>query len=171
MAIAETSHAYTANDLLTMPNGDRFEIIEGELKERIMSYLSSSIAIRLAALLRQWVAGGHPGYVAGSDGGFTIFPWAPRDVRMPDVSYISAARLPEMPATGWVAIAPEFVVEVVSPTDLASDVQKKADDYIRADGTTDLVRPGAAISGEQVLPGFSAAIDDLFADVPQAAGA
>jgi Uma2 family endonuclease len=185
--IAETSRVYTAEDLLTMPDGDRFEIIEGELKEREMSYLSSYVAERLVALLWQWVNLGHPGRVAGSAGGFTIFPWAPRDVRMPDVSYISLARLPEIPATGWVSIPPEFAVEVVSPTDLASAVQKKADDYIRAgvalvwvlfpntrtvqilraDGTSDLVRPGAVISGEQTLPDFSVAIEDLFADVPQ----
>jgi Uma2 family endonuclease len=31
-----------------------------------------------------------------------------------------------------VSIPPEFAVDVVSPTDLASDVQQKAEDYIRA---------------------------------------
>jgi Uma2 family endonuclease len=185
VATAETSRVYTAEDLLTMPDGDRFEIIDGELKERVMSYLSSYIAARLIVLLSRWIDLGHPGRVAGSDGGFTIFSWAPGDLRMPDVSYISTARLPRIPRTGWVSVPPEFAVEVVSPTDLASDVQKKADDYIRAgvplvwvvfprtssvqvlrgDGTTALVRTGETLTGEAVLPGFEVAIDDLFADL------
>jgi Uma2 family endonuclease len=187
VAIAETSRVYTADDLLTMPDGDRFEIIEGELTERVMSYLSSSIATYIAALLWQWVKQGHPGRVAGSDGGFAIFPWAPGDLRMPDVSYISRTRLPRAPRTGWVSVPPEFAVEVVSPTDLAWDVQKKAEDYIRAgvplvwvvfpktnsvqvfrgDGSTALVREGQLLTGEDVLPGFELPVDELFAEIDE----
>lgn len=187
MAIAPRSRAYTADDLLTMPDGDRYEIIEGELKERVMSYLSSLIAAKIAALLWQWMAAGHPGRIAGSDGGFTIFPWAPGDLRMPDVSYISTERLPTIPPTGWVSTPPQFAVEVVSPTDLAADVQKKADDYIRAgvalvwvvfprtrtvqimrgDGSTAIAHAGQTLTGELVLPGFEVAIDNLFVDLEE----
>jgi hypothetical protein len=37
---------YTPEDLLTMPDGDRYELVDGELVERNMSALSSFVAGR-----------------------------------------------------------------------------------------------------------------------------
>jgi Uma2 family endonuclease len=135
-------------------------------------------------MLGNWADAGHPGTVTGSDGGYTIFPWSPGDVRMPDVSFISKLRLPKLPARGWVDIAPEFAVEVVSPNDTVADAEDKAQDYIRAgvglvwvvipstqsvhvwraDGTRSVFQAGATLSGENVLSGFSIEVDALFAE-------
>jgi Uma2 family endonuclease len=183
MAIAPSAKVWTWQEALALPGGERYEVIDGELKERVMSVQSSAIAMAIAAYLGQWVRSGHPGTVLGSDGGYTIFPWAPGDVRMPDVSYVSQARMPRVPARGWSDVAPEFAVEVVSPTDLALDVDLKAHDYIRAG--VDLVSvvfprtrtivvyrpglpqtsfgPGETVNGGDVLPGLSVSIDELFA--------
>lgn len=183
MATAPTSRHYTAEDLETMPDGDRYEIIEGELQERIMSSLSSRIASTLAVLLGIWSRSGHPGHLMGSDGGYRIFPWAPSDVRMPDVSFIGAHRVAKFPARGWLDIPPDLAVEVVSPTDSASTVQLKAHDYIRAgvplvwvvfpesrtvevrrtgSSTIQVLGEGDVLSGDDVLPGFSVAVTELF---------
>lgn len=184
MATAPTSRRYTAEDLETMPDGDRYEIIEGELQERIMSYLSSLIASTIVGLLREWAkSSGRRGWITGSDGGFKIFPWAPGDVRMPDVSYVSAERVKSLPARGWMDVPPDLAVEVVSPTDSASIVQLKAYDYIRAgvalvwvvfpeSRTVEVRQAGSSsievlgeqdtLSGGDVLPGFSVAVAELF---------
>lgn len=184
MATAPTSRHYTAEDLETMPDGDRYEIIEGELQERIMSFLSAFIAATLVGLLRDWArASNVAGWINGPDGGFMIFPWAPGDVRMPDVSYVSKSRAPSIPSHGWLTVPPDFAVEVVSPGDSASKVQLKAHDYIRAgvplvwvvfpesrtvevrrtgSSTIQVLGEGDVLSGDDVLPGFSVAVTELF---------
>ncbi len=184
MASAPTSRVYTAEDLETIPDGDRYEIIEGELQQRIMSSLSSKIASNLVGLLWVWARAHQPGHVMGSDGGYRIFPWTSGDVRMPDASYISATRVKTFPARGWLDIPPDLAVEVVSPTDLAANVQKKALDYIRAGvplvwvvfpdtrtvevfrtsgSSRELLRESDTLTGEDALPGFSVPVSELFA--------
>jgi Uma2 family endonuclease len=101
---------------------------------------------------------------------------------MPDAAYISKERLPRSPARGWVSVAPELTVEVISPNDLFSDAEDKAKDYIRAgvdlvwvvvpnsrsvhiwrrDGSRSIVQAGEVLSGENVLPGFEMPVAELF---------
>lgn len=183
MASAPVSRIWVADDLETLPDGDRYEIIDGELKERIMSFVSSEIASRIVAMLWNWARNGHPGYVTGSDGGYSIFPWTAGDVRMPDVSYISKGRAGKLPARGWLSIAPELAVEVVSPTDSASAVHNKALDYLRAgvplvwvvfperktieafrssDPARQVFTEGDTLTAENVLPGFAVPVAEIF---------
>ena len=149
-----------------------------------MSVRSAAVAGAVIEFLRRWVREGHPGTVLGPDGGYTIFPWAPSDVRMPDASYVSRRRLPHLPERGWSDAPPEFAAEVVSPTDTFSDTEEKARDYIRAgvdlvwvivpstesvhiwrkDGSRAVAQSGEVLSGEDVLPGFSVPVDALFED-------
>ena len=149
-----------------------------------MSFRSSAIAMLIANLLHQWVRSGHPGTIAGSDGGLTIFSWAPGDVRMPDVSYVSRARLPKVPDRGWIDVPPEFAAEVVSPNDQVSDAEDKARDYVRAgvdlvwvvvpstravhvwhaQGHREVLEVGDLLSGGSVLPGFEVPVADLFSE-------
>lgn len=172
-------------EALELPNGERYEVINGELRERIMSFGSSAIAMLISRFLWRWIDAGHPGTVTGSDGGYMIFPWSPGDVRMPDVSYISKARLPAIPARGWADVPPELAVEVVSPTDRITDAEDKAQDYIRAgvdlvwvvvpstksvhiwrkNGERAVLRAGATLSGEDVLPGLTIPVAELFAEL------
>ena len=106
------TRVWSWQEALELSDGERYEVINGELKERIMSFPSSAIAVLIVELLMRWMRDGHAGTVTGSDGGYTIFPWSPGDVRMPDASYISKARLPRVPSRGWVSIPPELAVEV-----------------------------------------------------------
>jgi len=185
MSTASSSKVWTWEEALALPDGERYEVINGELKERIMGLRSSAIASVLVGLLRAWVRAGHPGTVTGSDGGYTIFPWAPGDVRMPDAAYISRSRLPSVPERGWAGVPPELAVEVVSPNDHISDAEDKARDYIRAgvdlvwvvvpstesvhvwraNGSRAVLQTGETLSGEDVLPGFQVPVSELFADL------
>ncbi|MEO8538887.1 MAG: Uma2 family endonuclease [bacterium] len=182
MTATPVSKIYTWEDALALPDGERYEVIDGELRERIMSSMSSYIASVVMRFLWRWLDDGRQGFVTGSDGGFTIFPWAPGDVRMPDVAYLSRSRLKEMPERGWISVPPELAVEVVSPTDQISAAEDKAQDYIRAgvdlvwvvipstksvhvwrkNGERAVVRDGGTLSGEEVLPGLSIEVASLF---------
>ena len=57
----------------------------------------------------------------------------PDTVRAPDVAFVAAERLGtgEIP-TGFLEMAPDLVVEVVSPSDSANAVQAKVDDWLGA---------------------------------------
>lgn len=178
------ARVWSWQEALELPDGERYEVINGELRERIMSFGSSAIAMLIAELLMRWMRAGHPGHLTGSDGGYTIFSWAPGDVRMPDVSYISTSRLPRVPRRGWVSIPPELAVEVVSPSDRFVDVEDKARDYIRAgvdlvwvvvpstrsvhvwrkDGSRAVLQAGETLTGDEVLPGLTIPVADLFED-------
>ena len=94
---------------------------------------------------------------------------------------------PEVWEQGHVLIYPDLAVEVVSPNDLAYETQEKVEEYLRAevpliwviypqdhvvlvyrkDGSTARLCDGDELSGEDVVPGFSCRVHDLFPDVPQ----
>ncbi len=54
-----------------------------------------------------------------------------RDVLVPDWAGWRRARLPEMPATAYFALAPDWVCEVLSPSTAAFDRGQKLDVYAR----------------------------------------
>ena len=53
--------------------------------------------------------------------------------RRPDVAYVSFQRWPQrfIPSTNAWEIAPELAVEVVSPTNSATEIQEKVQDYFQ----------------------------------------
>lgn len=118
----------------------------------------------------------------------TGFALPPDDdvVRSPDAAFVRAGRLPddELP-DGWVPLAPDFIAEVLSPSETHSDVMEKIDDYFA--GRTQLawvVDPrrrgvevhtlgqpirwvpwGATLDGAPVLSDFRVAVAELFKGV------
>jgi Uma2 family endonuclease len=125
----------------------------------------------------------HLGVVNGAEGSFQIFPDAPKKVRIPDISYARWEKLPEGGVEeGHGKIAPDLVVEVISPNDLAVKVARKVRDFLSAgvsqvwlvnpetyeiviyrfDGSVSLLRSGDVLDGGDVLPGFQCPVSDLF---------
>jgi Uma2 family endonuclease len=184
-SIPETTAAEpTPETLLTMPDGDRFELINGQLVERHMGAESSQVAATIIALLRQHVRAHQSGKVFATDCGYQIFANEPRRVRYPDGSFIARGRLPNDEAPkGHVPIPPDLAVEVVSPNDLAEEVEAKWIDFLRAgtrlvwvvypeaktvhvyrlDGTSAVVTEAGDLAGEAVLPGFTCRVAEIFA--------
>src|SRR5262245_16861866 len=70
------------------------------------------------------------GHVLANDTGF-LTERAPDTVRAADVSFWSKQRLPDVPE-GHIEIPPDLAVEVVSPSDHYSQVQRKVGEYFRA---------------------------------------
>jgi Uma2 family endonuclease len=182
---AEPTTLLTPDDLLAMPDdGYRYELVRGELVRLPMSsHQSSRIAIRIASRLEQFVGPRALGNVAGADGAFILMR-DPYTVRIPDVSFVRAERLP--PADAWekfLELAPDLAVEVVSPSDSANDVQEKVREYLdagvrliwvvhpmqrtvtvyAADRTARLLYEDDTLDGGEVVPGFSIPVADVFA--------
>src|SRR5262245_39914306 len=105
-------------DLLAMPDGDHYELIDGKPKEKVMGTESDEISSTLNMLIKAFVRQHKLGHVYGSQTGYRCFPGKPRLVRKPDLSFVAAGRLPDdKTPKGDIDIAPDLAVEVVSPND------------------------------------------------------
>jgi Uma2 family endonuclease len=169
--------------LLEMPDGPRFELLNGKLVERHMGAESSRVAARAISLLDQFVSPQRLGQVFATDCGYRIFEDEPNRVRFPDGSFIARGRLPgEKIPKGHLTLFPDLAVEVVSPSDLAEEVEGKRIDYLRAgtrlvwiifpeartihvfrgDGSASVLTETDEITGGDVLPGFSCKVSQFF---------
>ena len=131
MTMTVDARLMTADELLRLPeDGSRYELVEGELKRMSPSgaehgRIAARIAIHLGAHVRQHRLG--EVYVA--DAGF-VLRRAPDTVRAPDVAFVRTERL--MDTDGFMPFAPDLSVEVLSPSDLASELRFKVSQYLRA---------------------------------------
>lgn len=183
MSTAELT-TYTADDLLHMPDGDRFELVDGQFVEVEMGALSGWIGGNLYAMLHSYSANGKNGWAFPADTGLQCFPDDPERVRRPDAFFVSRGRLlnEEIPES-FVRIAPDVVAEVVSPNDNYYAVDRKVWEYLEAGvklvwvinpseqtvlayrgprGDASLARKHEELSGEDVLPGFRCPVAALF---------
>jgi Uma2 family endonuclease len=161
-------------------DGKRYELIDGELKEKVVGtralFIASRIADRLNATFYPRV-----GFAVVEA---MIYCFAPRNHgRKPDVTYVKLDRLPDKAIPeGDLLIAPDLVVEVLSPSNTGIDLEDKLDEYLAAgvpmvwivnpdrrtirvyrnDGTTRLFRADDKIADEPLLPGFSLKAGDVF---------
>ena len=107
----------------------------------------------------------------------------PDTVRGPDISFVLLPRGLEVTLTRrFVAGAPDIAVEVVSPSNTAAGMANKVGEYLaagsqrvwvtysttrsvvvhRADGTTVTYRGNDVITDEDLLPGFSLPLSEIF---------
>jgi Uma2 family endonuclease len=178
---------YTPDDLLRMPDGDRFELVDGHLVELHVSLLSSLVAANLLRQIGNYCETHSPAWIFGADCGVQCFPGHPRKVRKPDVSLVLRDRLPaEQLDAGFLTLPPDLAIEVVSPNDLAYEVEEKVEEYLgagvrlvwvvypstrtihihRGDGSTAVARSPDELSGEDLLPGFCCRVGEIFVAAP-----
>lgn len=170
-------------DLLRMPDGERYELIDGRPKEKPMGAESDEIASTVATLLKTFVRQHRAGHVYGSQTGYRCFAGKPKLVRKPDASFVAAGRLPDdKTPKGDIDIVPDLVVEVVSPNDTYEEVAIRVADFRsakvkliwvvsvetrtvlirRLDGSCAEVGETGTLSGEDVLSGFACPVAELF---------
>ncbi|MDQ4002942.1 MAG: Uma2 family endonuclease [Actinomycetota bacterium] len=182
--MAETRTQMTAQELLGLPDdGKRYELVKGELREMVPAGARhGSVAARLTSLLDQHVRAEGLGIVLAAETGFRIFR-DPDTVRAPDVSFVARERVPAAgPPEGYWNLAPDLVVEVVSPNDTASEVQSKVQMWLESGvrlawvvypSTRSVVvyeslkeistlTTGDVLSGGNVVPGFGCAVEEIF---------
>jgi Uma2 family endonuclease len=187
MAAVLFEKEYTPEDLLVMNEGPRYELINGRLVERPMGAKASLIAVTLTSLLGPFARGQLLGLVFGSDCGYQCFVSDAKRVVFPDASFIRRGRLPnDVPPDGHVRIPPDLALEVVSPSNMAEDLMQKIEDYLQAgvrmiwvvfpksrtilvfrpDHSVSMLKPENELSGEDVIPGFSCRVAELFDEIP-----
>jgi len=117
------------------------------------------------------------GAVYAAETGFTLARH-PDTVRASDIAFVRGERLPDPEPAGFPDLAPDLVVEVLSPGDRPGEVLAKVADWLSAgtrllwvvdperrlarvyrhDGTETIVTAEGALDGEDVLPGFSCSL-------------
>jgi Uma2 family endonuclease len=171
----------TAEELEHYPDrGKQVELIRGHLLVREPpGTLHGIVAGNLTGFLGDFVRKNRLGVVSAQDTGFKIAS-NPDTVRAPDVGFISRDRLGDVKARGYAALAPDLVVEVLSPDDRPAEVLAKVADWLaggtrlvwvidparaqatihREDGTIALIPPDGVLEGDDVLPGFTCLLAD-----------
>jgi Uma2 family endonuclease len=173
----------SADDLAALPDDRRYDLIAGELIE--MSPASAKhgrYAQDLGFFIDSHVREHSLGTVFAAETGF-LLARDPDTVLAPDVAFVRADRLPpEETWKGFLSLAPELVVEVISPSDTVSQVLEKVLTYLDAGVqmviTVDPQRTAITVYGQDraariltisdtletgdVLPGFRLPLADLF---------
>lgn len=174
------SGTVTAEQLLGLElAGKRAELIRGVVVVREPpGYHHGEVVSELAYRLTHHVKAEGLGRVLAAETGFKLAA-DPDTVRAPDIAFIRAERLPAPPPVGYASLAPDLVVEVLSPSDRPGAVLAKVADWLdagtrlvwvidpgrrvarvyRADGSESVVGPGGLLDGEDVIPGFRCPLD------------
>src|SRR5205809_1033422 len=125
MAVERT--LITAEALVALPDdGQRHELVRGELRTMAADGAEHGmVAGRVFGKLYAHVDPHGLGDLFAAETGFLIAR-QPDTVRAPDVAIVMAGRLAAArPPSGFAALAPDLVVEVVSPFDTAAAVEEK----------------------------------------------
>jgi Uma2 family endonuclease len=175
--------AVTAEELLYLNVPDKqTELVRGKLIVREPpGYQHGLVALKIARLIANHAYDHNLGVAVAAETGFKLFS-KPDTVRAADAAFISHERAPDPPPIGYLALAPDLAIEVVSPNDRAGEIQGKVSDWLtagsrlvwvidpvrrraviyRADGSVALLSEHDALEGEDVLPGFECPLADLW---------
>ena len=138
MATEAQKTLLTVGELLALSSrlsseGKRAELVEGELI--VMAPAGGRhgrIANTIAYFLTRSSLGGNGGTVFAAETGF-LLRRGPDTVRAPDAAFVGSERLrPDDAPPGYLEMAPDLAVEVVSPNDSAASVQSKVEDWLGA---------------------------------------
>lgn len=178
---------FAAEDLLVLPDAVNYELVHGQLVERKSGAEASAVAAAIGAALSAFVLPRRLGHLFAPDCGYQCFPDDPQKVRKPDVSFVRTGRLPgERPPEGHIRIPPDLAVEVLSPGDLAYEIDEKVEQYLAVGvkliwvvnpktrsvrihrlggsprGPIGVAGEADMISGEEVLSGFECRVAEFF---------
>jgi len=172
----------TGEELFKMGDIGRTELIKGEIIYLMPTgLLHGIIEFAIAAILRNFVQLHQLGYVFGGETGIYITR-EPDTVRGVDAAYISHERFAQIKSTSYLDVAPELVVEVMSPDDSWTEINDKIEEYFaigvvliwivnpkrklvhvyRSPTTLEILRAHDTLTGDEVLPGFAVPLTELF---------
>ncbi|MBI2404151.1 MAG: Uma2 family endonuclease [Gemmatimonadetes bacterium] len=173
----------TADELLHVNLPDqRTELVRGVLVVREKAgFRHGAVTMRLAKGIADHVDARGLGLVLAADTGFKLAT-DPDTVRAPDIAFIRRDRLPDPEPLGYLDLAPDLAVEVLSPGDRPGEVLAKVADWLdagtrlvwvvdptrrlmrvyRADGSQSVVAEHDVLDGEDVLPGFACRLSAIW---------
>jgi Uma2 family endonuclease len=186
MTTKADAKSYTFDEFMTFidlpENRARiFELIDGEMVEKMPeSFIPSHIGMTIGFFLNLYLRENPIGWVTGAAGGYRA---SAKDAFVPDVGYVSKARMPELPER-LALLGPDLAVEVKSPTDKIIAMRRKVERYLAlgtllvwlvfpesktvevytADEDADVVTLGVGdvVDGGAVLPGFTLPVSEIF---------
>lgn len=181
---SRSARPMTADEFLvqSLPEG-KAELVRGEIRMTPPASgphggVGGNLFLRLGVYVKERGLGR-----AFADGVGYELVQLPHTVRVPDLSFVRADRLPVGGLRpGFLRLAPDLAVEVLSPTERASEVQEKLDDYqaagtpliwvidqrrrtvrvIEGDTPDRTLHEGDVLDGGTVVPGFSCPVASLF---------
>ena len=166
-------------------NDGRYELVKGEVIELSpVNDEHSEIAVNIGTAFN--IHSRHYGFGrAGVETGYILL-YGPDTVRGPDVSFRLVPRSGRRQRVGFLAGPPDIAVEVVSPSNTASEIKRKIVEYLaagaqrvwvvypatrraarrvvihRADGRVITYSGDDVITDEELLPGFSLPLSEIF---------
>lgn len=174
----------TGEELLPMGDIGPCELVEGEIVQMSPTNMEHAfLESEIGRLLGNFVVERQLGWVlVGEVGIYTRYN--PDSVRAADVAFISKERIPQRLRQGFLKVAPELVVEVVSPGDGWLELHDKIEEYFavgvvwawvvepknrtirvyHSPITMQKLTIEDTLQGEGVLEGFVLPLVKLFAD-------
>ncbi len=176
MSVEEFERAYT---------GKRAELWRGEVRDYMPAgNRHGEIALSVGAEIRAFVRQYRLGKTYAAETGFVIRTSEGESVLAPDAAFIRAERVPEGGfGKGFARIAPDLVVEVVSPDDSYNAVREKVSEWLAGgvqvvwvvdperrvvevwqppQNLTQVLTENDVLRGEPVLPGFELPVRVIF---------
>lgn len=173
----------TEQDVIQIRDRERrlFELVDGVLVEKVMGYWESVLATELARLLGNFIQRRRLGSLAGEAGMLRLSPGL---VRIPDLSFISRARLARLRRAREqiLPLAPDLAIEVLGAGNTAREMARKVREYFASGcrlvwlvnprertvvaytsaGDVTVLTQGQTLTGGKVLPGFRLRLGILF---------
>jgi Uma2 family endonuclease len=178
----------TVQDLLdnSVTGGRLCELVDGILVEKTMGFREGFLGLWIGTLINDYLRQNNIGLAAGSDG---MVRFKLDVVRLPDVSFIRWDSVDdpdviENPDGAFLEVAPDLVVEVLSPSNTRREMEIKLDEYARAGvklvwyvdperkevdvyprgkaARKTTVGVNGALDGGRVLPGFTLPVATIF---------
>lgn len=183
MAIATEQKIWTDEEFMALSKeGHRYELVNGEVVDMGKSGMEhGEFGAFLAGTLSIYVRQNRLGVVCDSSTAFTL---KTGNKRSPDVSFVSRERLKGLKRLpkGYFQGSPDLAVEILSPSNTVEEIHTKIVEYfenetrlvwvIHPDEKYVLVyhspepdcflRSQDQLEGEEVVPGFSMSVSELF---------
>lgn len=176
-----TTRLMSAEALLNGPDQGRCELVRGKIiRMNPPGSAHGRIVMRIAGPMHVFVEAHELGVVYGAETGF-LLERDPDTVRAADVAFVRHDRVPPADFNGYIDGAPNLAVEVLLPSDRASDVNAKVRDWLaggaqlvwvvdprnrlvtvhRAADESIVTSEAGTLDAEAVLPGFQLEVVDV----------
>ena len=174
----------TINEFLVaeLPEG-KSELVRGEVRltpppEAPHGRAATNLVVMLSVYVREK----RLGWVFGDSVGYELVGF-PQTVRVPDVSFVRADRIPsDGVRPGLFKFPPDLAIEVISPSETATLLEEKVRDYamsgtrliwivdpmrrtiltIPEDAPVSWLAEGDTLGGGSIVPGFSCPVAEVF---------
>ena len=177
-----TPKPWTAEEVRDRMGQGHWELVRGELRERMPAgWEHGQCTENLSFALGVHVRSHGLGRLLAAETGILIAR-NPDTIRAADVAFLAREKVPSRAPEGWVTVAPDLVAEVVSPSERPGEIQEKVEDWLaagvrlawvvyperrevhvhRRGREMRILEEEGILDGEEVVPGFSIPVRELF---------